>query len=388
MPQLTVNGASLNYLQVGQGPDVLLVHAVTSNLSVWLFIGLVDKLVRDGFRVTAYDLRGHGLSEATPTGYTSAAMAEDLHQLHAAIGLGPAYLVGHSFGAVVSVHAAVLHPERVAGLILADPYFPGLAHIEPNLGRSNVWVDLRETFRDVGLDLGEEVDFTALFRIVEGLTPEQWTKIRERMGPASGRWLAQLPRLAQTTCGADVFAVAGLTEERIVSLRQPVVALYDEHSPFLATCRYLREHLADCTVEILPEARHLGPVQNPAVFVELVRKHLGRWRRRSICEAADSLLLFCLTILHVPTVSFHQVLLENVNPFLTGAQHPGMDAGLKSLLDLREDRRIFHDHLARHLDHDHRQDLADHPRPRVLRRAAQGKDPHMMPRRGGRRRHD
>src|SRR5262249_42678133 len=100
MPQLTVNGADLNYLQVGQRPDVLLVHAVTSNLSVWLFIGLVDKLVRDGFRVTAYDLRGHGLSEATPAGYTSAAMAEDLHQLHAALGLGPAYLVGHSFGAV------------------------------------------------------------------------------------------------------------------------------------------------------------------------------------------------------------------------------------------------------------------------------------------------
>ena len=97
----------------------------------------------------------------------------------------------------------------------------------------------------------------------------------------SARWLAGLPRLADTTCGADVFAAAGLTAERIVSVRQPVVALYDEHSPFLATCRYLREHLADCTVEFVPGANHLAPVQNAAAFVELVRKHLALLCRRA-----------------------------------------------------------------------------------------------------------
>jgi 3-oxoadipate enol-lactonase len=278
MPQLSVNGATLNYVQAGQGTDVVLIHAVTSNLAVWVFIGLVARLANAGFRVTAYDLRGHGLSEATPAGYTSAEMAEDFRQLHAALGLGPAYLVGHSFGAVVAVHAAVLHPECVAGLVLADPYFPGLAHVEPNPGNSNVWLAMREHFRHAGIELGEAVDFTRLFRAVQELTGEQKAALRERMGAASERWLAQLPRLAHTTCGADVFAVAGLTAEHIVSVRQPVVALYDEHSPFLATCRHLERHLPNCVVEIVPDAGHLGPVQNPAAFVELVRKHLVRLR--------------------------------------------------------------------------------------------------------------
>ncbi len=278
MPQRSVNGATLNYVQMGQGPDVVLIHAVTSNLAVWLFIGLLDRLARAGFRVTAYDLRGHGLSEATPAGYTSAEMAEDFRQLHAALGLGRAYLVGHSFGAVVAAHAAVLYPQCVAGLVLADPYFPGLAHIEPNLGSSDVWLDMREHFRHAGIELGEAVDFTRLFQVVESLTREQRAALRQRMGAASERWLAQLPRLAQTSCGTDVFAVAGLTAERIDSIQQPVVALYDEHSPFLATCRYLEQHLANCVVEIVPGARHLGPVQNPAVFVELVAKHLTRLR--------------------------------------------------------------------------------------------------------------
>jgi pimeloyl-ACP methyl ester carboxylesterase len=285
VPHVTVNGVSLHYQQSGQGPDVVLLHAVTSNMAVWLFINLVDTLARN-YRVTAYDLRGHGLSEVTPTGYTSAEMAEDFGQLHQALGLGPAYLVGHSFGGVTALHAAVLFPERVAGLVLSDPYFPGLAHVEPNLRRASVWTDLQHVFRVAGLELPEEVDFTALFRMAADLSPGQRQAVRDRLGPASARWLTQLPRLANTTCGADVFAVAGLTAERIASVRQPVAALYDEHSPFLATCRWLREHLPDCTTGIVPGAGHLAPVQNAPAFVELVCRHLaalGRRERAGVC---------------------------------------------------------------------------------------------------------
>ena len=172
MPHVNANGVSLHYQQAGAGPDVVLLHAVTANMAVWLVSNLVDTLARD-YRVTAYDLRGHGLSEATPTGYTSADMAEDFRALHDALGLGPAYLIGHSFGAVVAMHVAATYPDRVSGMILSDPYFPGLARLEPNLGIANVWMDLREMFRHAGLDLGDTIDFTTLFRVVAGLSPAQ-----------------------------------------------------------------------------------------------------------------------------------------------------------------------------------------------------------------------
>ena len=278
MPHANANGVDLHYQQAGAGPDVVLVHAVTANMAVWLASNLLDTLAQD-YRVTAYDLRGHGLSAAPPTGYTSADMAEDFRGLHDALGLGRAYLVGHSFGGVVAMHVAAAYPERVAGVIVSDPYFPGLAQLEPNLGGANVWVDLREMFRHASLDLGDTVDFTTLFRTVAGLSRAQLREIRERMGPSSTRWLSQLPRLAKTTCGRDVFAEAGLTEERICSVHQPVVALYDEHSPFLETCRFLEEHLPNCTVEIVPGAKHMAPVQNGPLFAALVRKHLAALAR-------------------------------------------------------------------------------------------------------------
>jgi pimeloyl-ACP methyl ester carboxylesterase len=238
-----------------------------------MFSNIMSGLATE-YRVTAYDLRGHGSSDVTPTGYTSAEMTEDFKKLHAALRLGPAILVGHSFGAIVAMHTAVLYPDLVAGLILADPFFPGLGHIEPNLAQANVWHDVKDHFTRAGIDLGAGVDFANLFRVTAALTPEQKHLLQQTMDPGSLRWLSQLPRLATTTCGNDVFAVAGLTAERICAVQKPVVALYDEHTPFAATRQYLEEHLPNCKVDVVPGASHVAPLQNPEAFLQLVQKHL------------------------------------------------------------------------------------------------------------------
>jgi 3-oxoadipate enol-lactonase len=273
MPEVEVNGTRLFYQQSGDGPDVVLIHAVTSNQAVWVFTGLVDALATD-FRVTSYDMRGHGFSARPPTGYTSEVMAEDYRCLHAALGLRPALIVGHSFGGVVAIHAALSAPECVAGVVLSDSFFPGLRHIEPNFGKANVWADLRETFQSVGVDLGPVVDFTRLFRTSAELTPRQMQTLEERVGILGRGWLRQLPKLAETTCGDEVLAEAGLTADRIAEVTQPVVALYDEFSPFRATCEWLEHHLPACTAEIIPAAKHLAVVENTIAFTEAVRRHL------------------------------------------------------------------------------------------------------------------
>jgi pimeloyl-ACP methyl ester carboxylesterase len=276
MPEAMVNGTRLYYQQSGDGPYVVLIHAVTSNQAIWVFTGLVDAVASAGFRVTTYDLRGHGASECAPTGYASADMAADLRGLLDALDLTSVFVVGHSFGGVVGVHTAILHPDRVNGVILSDSYFPGLRHVEPNFGRSNVWVELRETFRKVGVELSESVDFAGLFRSASELSPDQVRTLEAHVGPIGRGWLRQLPYLAETTCGNDVLAEAGLTAERIRSLSCPVVALYDEFSPFLATCRWLADNVPNCEAEIIPAAKHLAVVENTAGFTHAVLRHLKR----------------------------------------------------------------------------------------------------------------
>lgn len=275
MPEVEANGIRLYYQQAGDGPDVVLLHAVTSNQAIWLFSGLTDALAAD-YRVTTYDLRGHGQSERPPAGYTSADMAADFAALHAALGLGPAVLLGHSFGGVTAIHAAALSPERVSGVVLSDSFFPGLRHVEPNFGKMTLWAEVREKFALVDVRLGETVDFAELFRECAALNPERMAALEGIYGTFGRGWVRQLPQLAATTCGADVMEVAGLTADVIAGVRQPVVALYDEFSPFLATSRWLETNLPRCTAEIIPGAKHLAMLENAAGFADAVRRHLAR----------------------------------------------------------------------------------------------------------------
>lgn len=288
MPYFERDGVRLFYQQQGQGPDVVLVHAVTSNQAVWVFSGLVDALASD-YRVTSYDLRGHGASDVPPTGYTSAEMAGDLIALADHLGIGSAALVGHSYGGVVAMHAAALHPQRVVGVVISDSYFPGLSHIEPNLQRANVWLDLGETFASVGAVLPETVSFAELFRVTAELTDEQFAALEQRVGLLGRGWLRQLPRLARTSCARDIMDPAGLDEAALGRISVPVAALYDEHSPFHATCAYLQSTLLRCAVELIPGAKHLALVQATAPFTDAVRRHLAAmWPAGTAADAVTT----------------------------------------------------------------------------------------------------
>lgn len=106
----------------GQGLSVLLVHGLTHNVCVWNKLG--PRLART-FRVVAFDLRGHGLTDA-PSDYSIAAQAGDVEKVRDELGMGPTLLVGHSVGAVVSIAHACEDTAGVVGVVnvdgsLADP---------------------------------------------------------------------------------------------------------------------------------------------------------------------------------------------------------------------------------------------------------------------------
>src|SRR5690348_2302714 len=112
MPKIRANGLNFHYQQAGEGPDVVLIHGVTGDLSIWFLCQAMGQLGRS-FRVTAYDLRGHGYSDVPGSGYTSADQAVDAMAIMDALDIDRAMLVGHSFGGVIAMHAAVLHPDRI-----------------------------------------------------------------------------------------------------------------------------------------------------------------------------------------------------------------------------------------------------------------------------------
>jgi pimeloyl-ACP methyl ester carboxylesterase len=81
-------------------------------------------------------------------------------------------------------------------------------------------------------------------------------------------------RLAETSCVYDAKVPAGLTEELIQGVSQPVLGIFGEHSPFLATSDYLAEHLPNCIAKTVKAAKHRAPEENGPEFVSIVNEFL------------------------------------------------------------------------------------------------------------------
>jgi len=271
MPKIHANGLNFHYQQSGEGPDVILIHGLTGDLSIWFLCEAMGVLGRS-FRVTAYDLRGHGYTDAPPSGYTSSDQTADAIAIMDELGIDRVMVVGHSFGGVIAMHAAVVHPDHVEAVVLSDPCFPALRHLD-DVSRWGHWQNFRAEAAEAGVTLSDEhwYDLGRFFDQVRHFDGDRMMRFRQAVGLPN---LNRLLRLAGTTCGDDAKTEAGLTEELICGVTQPVLALFGEHSPFLATADYLAEHLADCENVRVPGAKHRAPEESPEPFVELVNEFL------------------------------------------------------------------------------------------------------------------
>ena len=97
-------------------PPVVCLHGVTGHSG--RFRRLAERL--PGFRVLAFDLRGHGFSGWEPPWGIEAHLEDVLETVDAA-GIGRATWIGHSFGGRLTLELAAREPDRVARAVLLDP---------------------------------------------------------------------------------------------------------------------------------------------------------------------------------------------------------------------------------------------------------------------------
>lgn len=267
MPKLTANGINIHYQQVGEGPDVVMLHGLTGNLAVWHL--KIARVLRNEFRVTTYDLRGHGYSDMTPTGYTTRNMAEDLKGLVDGLGLERPYLVGHSFGADVALHYSMLYPEQVNKVIAIEAGLAAMIHTRKREDWEGwrYWSDALEEF---GFPVPEDKKTDPVYMLELSL------KVPKVYGPATGR-----PRKAEpllnlihtTTVLKDYEDPDGLTLDRIPEIDTPTLLVYGENSAFLRTYDYLKDTLPNCLPVLLPVSKwgHFGPVEQPELLLDHMR---------------------------------------------------------------------------------------------------------------------
>jgi N-formylmaleamate deformylase len=103
-------------------PPIVALHGITDSGRTWSRVA--EGLAAD-YDVIMLDARGHGLSEATESGYTAEDQAPDVAGVIRALGLGRVVLLGHSMGGATAVATAAVSPDLVRALILEDPPWGG-----------------------------------------------------------------------------------------------------------------------------------------------------------------------------------------------------------------------------------------------------------------------
>ncbi len=119
LSHVDVRGRAIAYRRAGSGPPLVLLHGFLCDSRVWQR-QLAD--LADEFDVVAWDAPGAGLSPDPPEGFALADWASCLAGFLEALGLGPAHIVGLSWGGLLAQEFFRLAPERVRTLVLSDTY--------------------------------------------------------------------------------------------------------------------------------------------------------------------------------------------------------------------------------------------------------------------------
>lgn len=256
--------ARLAYQQMGEGPDVILVHGLATNRAFW-YASLAQQL-KDDYRVTLFDLRGHGYSDRVASGYSAADMASDLAAVMDDAGVSRAAIVGHSYGGGVGLEFAVAYPERVERLAVLDTKvnrFQPYHRLSDDLKLTGFERAIQET---VDHDWASEPQL-GLFYLESAarLCVEQnMPTIRDAYTPfgesQSGQRAAkQFLKLMDQTTAREDFTRQGADAGQLAALSMPLLMVYGDHSHCLASAEALHALQPEARYIMIPQAGHFFP---------------------------------------------------------------------------------------------------------------------------------
>lgn len=255
---IDANGLRLNILEYGHGePAILIVPGITSPAITWEFVA---EELADAARVVVLDVRGRGMSDTPPGGFTLPDYAFDVRRVADAVAAEQLILLGHSMGARIVAAAVAEDPGLALATIVVDPPLTGPGRL-PYPFPLDVYLNaLRES------RAGATADDMARYYPT---WPRRQLEIR-------AQWLA--------TC--DETAVAETynnfhTEDFFSLWSQvpaPVVFMYGADSPVVPHDSLAEVRSTNPQAELVevPRAGHMIPFDNLSGFVSRVRAFIDR----------------------------------------------------------------------------------------------------------------
>ena len=260
MPTAVRQDVSIHFEEKGSGPCVLLAHSYLCSGEMW---AAQAESLSSSWRTVNVDLRGHGRSSVAPPGLTIYDLVDDHLAVLDELGIERAVWAGLSIGGMIALRAALVAPERVSALILADtsaasePALPVLRYKAMGMGT-----------RVAGIDLFLNRIMTIMFgSTTRRRNPELVAEWRQRIGSVH---VPSVLNLMKPLFGRDSLL------ERLDEIRVPALVLVGEEDRAQppARSRELAAGLPNAELVMVPEAGHLAALEQPEVVSETMRDFL------------------------------------------------------------------------------------------------------------------
>ena len=269
---LTVKDYRLHCIAAGHGPLVLLLHGFAGSADEWL--PTVRVLATAGYRAVAVDALGFGRSaKPTDADYGLALQADLYNDLIPLLGADRAVLLAHSMGGKFAVATAVLHPQRVAGLVLAgSDGFVQSAHMAQ--------AGMVDWLGDAMLRFAARPQFirqmlaSTFYRPESYLTDEILSRSRKAIGDPAYR--AALVALSARYNHTDLRATG--IYARLNEISAPTLLVWGDHDVFfdLNCAHEAQRAIPTATLAVMRDCGHFPQIEAARAFRGLLLGFLAR----------------------------------------------------------------------------------------------------------------
>ncbi len=241
-------------------PRVALIHSLALDRSIW--DGVVPLLTPHA-DVLAFDCRGHGQSTRIRMKYTLELFAADLAGLFDHVNWPRATVAGCSMGGCVAQAFAGVHPGRVEALAVID----STAWYGPTAPKD--WRERAATAATKGFAALSA--FQATRWVSDAFREAHPEVVRAYMDV----FLANDAHCYTATC--EMLGAADLRHYQ-PAMRMPVSVIVGEedYATPVAMSEQIHQAVAGATLAVLPNVRHITPVECPAVIAEKILELMRR----------------------------------------------------------------------------------------------------------------
>lgn len=261
--KITVNNLTVCYNDEGQegAPVIIFIHGFPFNKSMW---DKQIKVLKDNYRVIAYDVRGHGSSDVGTGIYSIELFVNDLINLMEALKIDKAILCGLSMGGYIALRAIENYPDHFDALILCDTNC-----IADTSEVKEKRMKTIENIKKDGVEAFAEDSLKNLF------APESFTSkeaeiasTREMIVNTSKKTLYKTLRAfyeRKETCGS------------LPNIKVPVLIMVGNEDKITppAAAQLMHEKIEDSILCILEQAAHLSNMENPTEFNNQLEKFVS-----------------------------------------------------------------------------------------------------------------